>query len=153
MLSETLTLTGLDGSGTIQQDVAFEKFSEDRVNGSEYMQTSSNPSRPFTLKVRHQLAKPGVAGFDRHNLSLTCYSQNRDTEGANVGNPVPVTANVTIQVPRALALGTDQVPLVDPAASVLCLLCTALISVSGGRIDGATYTPSAFMRDFLSGMY
>lgn len=153
MLAETVTLTGLDTGGTLITDFPFEKFSEDRVNGSEYMQSSSDPSRPYTFKVRHQIAKPGYQGFDRHNMSLTCYVQNIDSNGANVGNPVPVTANLTVQVPRALALGTAWTPVEMPAKNILAQICACMLNAGGARLDNATYTLSPFAIDFLAGMY
>jgi outer membrane receptor protein involved in Fe transport len=85
--------------------------------GASYVETASSLSQPQVLVVNHKLVTSGSKGSDRHSVKVQL------TQIDALGNPVVVTAELLLTIPRSLALSTAEV--LDQPSMLVDYLSTA----------------------------
>jgi hypothetical protein len=71
-------------------------------NGASYVDAASSLSEPVALVVNHKLVAAGSKGSDRHTAKMQLQTSD------SLGNPLVVTAELSLAVPRDAAVTATE---------------------------------------------
>jgi len=119
--SSDLVLDDADGT-----DITFRLIGTE-ANGSKRINVATDLRSPYLLRIAHSVSGKGAQAIDRHLVQFS------NTQMSANGNPVVLTTNFTLAVPRDAAITNQMV--YDQVANLLDLLSDGALTTALSDTD------------------